>query len=313
MPSRFIKAEILFTRRCNLRCPGCSMVRNDTPELDSSGWRLVIDRLNALGVGFFAIYGAEPTLEFHKLCDFVRHTTDLGIACTVISNATNLTPESLRELKVSGLDSITLSLNTPKATTLRDRCTLSLLRSGILESLFKDVEVSFTVSKDNYLDFLEYLESPLGKRFWTSFDLLHHDRGNPRTKCSGPAPDLSFLPELKKKLLELKRSGVSKIHQSEASIEMLRESLDWICRPDPSFLTVDCDGTLMACDDCSMPVRHNLTSPSFDIEAFVLDRAHAVRSVCRGCCWTTHFMSDEMVDAPAGLSYFKHQVQGGES
>ena len=64
---QIVKAEILWTRKCPLSCPYCSMANGRSNDLSIDQWKKGFDNLKQLGCGFAAFYGAEPLADFNKL------------------------------------------------------------------------------------------------------------------------------------------------------------------------------------------------------------------------------------------------------
>jgi len=104
-------ANILLTRRCNLRCDYCSIVRDypDKPkeypdmsyykehELKANQWIRILDRLKLNNPDVFVIfYGGEPLL-YDDLPEIINHCHKNDINYTIISNNTEeIQPKILR-------------------------------------------------------------------------------------------------------------------------------------------------------------------------------------------------------------------------
>ena len=111
-------ANILLTRRCNLRCEYCSIVRDydDMPseypnmkyyrdnELTSREWIQIIDRLVLNNPSVFLIfYGGEPFL-YDGLTDIIKHCHSRNVYYTIISNNTKeIQPKILKLEKAVGI------------------------------------------------------------------------------------------------------------------------------------------------------------------------------------------------------------------
>ena len=93
-------ANILLTRRCNLSCDYCNIVKNyeHLPlqyerveafhELTGEQWMDIISRLKANNPDVFLIlYGGEPTM-YPDLDKVVKYCNDYNVAYTIISNNT---------------------------------------------------------------------------------------------------------------------------------------------------------------------------------------------------------------------------------
>jgi len=110
-------ANILLTRRCNLRCDYCSIVRDyqDKPkeypnmsyyrdhELRTDQWIRILDRLKLNNPNVFVIfYGGEPML-YESLPEIIKHCHLNNIYYTIISNNTEeVQPKILDLIKQVG-------------------------------------------------------------------------------------------------------------------------------------------------------------------------------------------------------------------
>jgi len=77
-----VKAEILWTRVCPLRCHYCGMRTGYQNTPTSHDWRVGLENLKELGCQFIAIYGAEPLSDFSKLPEHLDGRINYG-ACTM--------------------------------------------------------------------------------------------------------------------------------------------------------------------------------------------------------------------------------------
>lgn len=322
---RLVKAEILWTRKCNLRCQYCGMYRNDmTAGIQKTWplWRQGLRRLKALGCDFTAVYGAEPLEDFKYLPEYFNETRELKIFHTLITNCTgNDTKEKLTELVRNGLHSLTVSFDGDSGS-IEDKS--SRIKSGnALETLdwfrktfaekVRDTAVVFTLTKTNLFEILHWIDILKNKNVHVFFDLIHGDVGNPGTKCRNYSgidqllfrnnkEDHALLTEFATKMLEKKRQDkTARIHQSYTFLNMLKEyplmytQRTWNCADDdvfPSWLTIDNDGTARVCDDFHVEQKPqwkfwDLTPEIFDGE-FTRVWRERTKKKCFGCFWNTH-------------------------
>lgn len=105
-------ANILVTRRCNLACSYCNIVKNykgmpeeykrmnqySDSELTGEQWIDIFDRLakNNPNV-FFIIYGGEP-MAYEDLWKIIKHCNENNYYYTVISNNTDYVQDKIREI-----------------------------------------------------------------------------------------------------------------------------------------------------------------------------------------------------------------------
>lgn len=105
-------ANILLTRRCNLSCSYCNIVRNyqgippeykkmdeyAKNELSGEEWIEIFDRLVANNPNiFFVIYGGEPFV-YDDLWKIIKHCNENKIYYTIISNNTDYVQDRIRDV-----------------------------------------------------------------------------------------------------------------------------------------------------------------------------------------------------------------------
>jgi len=173
-------ANILLTRRCNLRCDYCAIVRDysDIPpeyprmehykqsEIDADQWIIILNRLKKNNPDVFIIfYGGEPFL-YEDLYKLIDHCHKEDIAYTIISNNTPQIQPKIIELyeKVGPIKGFTASIDPDLAKykhLLLDRETT--MKGSVLKTLegfrnlnnlnssemVKDVVAEITVMPDN--------------------------------------------------------------------------------------------------------------------------------------------------------------------
>lgn len=330
---KFLKAEILFTRYCNISCKYCGMKRKNVAEISMELWRKGLENIKALGCDFCAIYGAEPLTRFERLKQFLKECTEIGIKNSVITNGIGLTRDKFAELYQSGLRSITLScdawvpcdLHCPdEETTEKSRQAIriiSLLKTLEDEFPMRDIEVIATLTKKNLRQFPDMLRFFSSQGVWTSFDFIHSNRQMRGSKCPpisvigdllfSPADDpevLAIFDEVRK----LRQEGCL-LHQTEGTLDFLMRDANyrrqtWHCSY-PGWISVDADGSLLGCDD--FPDKVLGTFKIWELEK----NWETFRGVwrervkhCQGCAWTTHWMSEKMVLEPDAAQYFAHEL-----
>ena len=98
---------------CNLECPTCFRwtSKPDEHELTAEQWKGVLAKLKAwLGPFNLTFTGGEPFLR-SDLLDIFRFAADNGIVTGVVSNGSLIDRTLARRIVASGLDGLTLSLN----------------------------------------------------------------------------------------------------------------------------------------------------------------------------------------------------------
>ena len=107
--------QFAINSACNANCGFCNFARDTFPK---EQWQFVglqagIDSIDILfreGIRYLVFTGGEPTLNPH-LVDFVRHGSQLGIKCMVVTNAGLLNRAKIHELADAGLSSFIISVD----------------------------------------------------------------------------------------------------------------------------------------------------------------------------------------------------------
>jgi len=321
-----VKAEVLWTRKCPLRCGYCGMPSNlkrAPVDLMCEG----VDRLVDMGCKLLVIYGASPFYDPEDLDVYIRHATNRGLYTTVIVDGVVVDSDEIFDrLYKEGLRSLTVSCDLGAEGVDRSVQMKAWQGLHLLRKVFdrykdlRDCEICSTVTRRNihlYLEDLGSLLTPGGeshvisrwmrKGVWFSFDVVHPDRGQPGSKCRGGAEafrfgvedrDLMLLRGFASLLIQLKERGYP-VHQSEKFLQWVVSNTEdyvtfrWNCGYEdvfPSWLTIDADGTVRPCDDFCTP-GEELKVWEIDegkIKRWVERQSEGIRSLCPGCSWSTH-------------------------
>jgi radical SAM protein with 4Fe4S-binding SPASM domain len=115
-PSAPYRMDLALTYRCNNDCPHCYNARpRDYPELETSRWKAILDRLWDLGVPHIVFTGGEPTLRI-DLPELIAHAESLGQITGLNTNARRLAdPSYVRKLLDSGLDHVQITVESRDA------------------------------------------------------------------------------------------------------------------------------------------------------------------------------------------------------
>lgn len=307
-----VKAEILFSRKCKLSCSHCGMVNNKENTLSIEEWKKGILNLKEhLNCSFLAFYGAEPFEEFTKLKQVVGYAESIGIDTTVITSGIGIYDfrKKLKELNEFGARSLSMSYDiTPYDESSRRKSKKTLEHLQYFKQLdnVRDVAAIVTLTSHNYIFLPLTVEILSEKGIWTFFDIIHADRGFSGTKCKGK-PDNNFFEErhilslsnVLQTLSTMKKNGFL-IHNNDTFFEVLKDNYlkfedfyNWRCadyREFPSWVTIDCDGTILPCDDFHKrtPIIkiHEVNKNNWE-ELFLILKSQILNSECR-CCWNTH-------------------------
>jgi len=113
VPAKPLDVICEVTYVCNLECPTCFRwtSKPDEHELTAAEWKTVLAKLKGwLGPFNLTFTGGEPFLR-PDLLEIFRFAADNGIVTGVVSNGSLIDQTLARKIVASGLDGLTLSLN----------------------------------------------------------------------------------------------------------------------------------------------------------------------------------------------------------
>jgi len=324
----------LLTRRCNLKCSYCGIVRDSAqkPEeyppvshyiKNEMGLDTVIETLARLKKHnpdcFHIFYGGEPLLR-DDLPDIINFCNVNNIHYTVITNNSEAVQKNLKRLfkktngKVMGLTS-SVDPIFKKGTSKDDRIKKTFAGFEKLKEYKKfvnDVVAEITVSKDNIENLLPLLRSLTKEGICgdiTFVDIAknsYYDFSNVKDPLQLVYPS-QYL------------AGIfSQIGMEDLNIHMKDTLLNEIWKTLPSEvdckiedglhnLTIDADGSVRLClriRGIAAPTHHILDSLNFDgtfsdhvYKNMLLDK----KNCCLGCNWTCILMS-QIIDRNESLN-----------
>jgi radical SAM protein with 4Fe4S-binding SPASM domain len=105
------RMDLALTYRCNNRCPHCYVARSaNHPEMDTTAWRAVLDRVWEIGIPHVCFTGGEATLR-DDLVTLVGHAEELGLVTGLLTNGRRLSDASfVQALGEAGLDHVQITL-----------------------------------------------------------------------------------------------------------------------------------------------------------------------------------------------------------
>lgn len=114
----FVTVDI--TRRCNLHCLGCqyhsteiestSGIETGDQDLSIELFEILCEDLKKMGTKSMVLTGDGEPLLHPDLLDFIIMAKDAGLSVELFTNGTLLNEERIRDLAISGLDRIKISL-----------------------------------------------------------------------------------------------------------------------------------------------------------------------------------------------------------
>jgi len=110
-PSAPYRMDLAITYRCNNDCAHCYNARErNFPELDTDHWKLILDKLWALGVPHIVFTGGEATLR-NDLPELIAHAESNGQITGLNTNARRLSNEKyVQKLVEAGLDHVQITV-----------------------------------------------------------------------------------------------------------------------------------------------------------------------------------------------------------
>ncbi len=110
-PAAPYRMDLALTYRCNNDCGHCYNARpRDYPELATSEWLTVIDRLWQCGIPHLVFTGGEPTLR-QDLPELIHHAQATGMVAGLNTNGRRLSDAGyIQELVAAGLDHVQITL-----------------------------------------------------------------------------------------------------------------------------------------------------------------------------------------------------------
>ena len=308
---KLVKAEILWTRKCPLKCSYCDMADGRANSLTLGQWKLGFDNLKQLDCGFAAFYGAEPLFDFDKLPEIVGYAESIGIHTTVItSGAIKKLKEKLDILYYNGAKSLSMSYDIVALDSSSKVKTNNAIKNLLYfkdKGNIRDVAAISTLTRTNYKYFLKSVEILSDLGIWSFFDLIHDDRKQEGSKCKSSTitkelmfkeGDNSYFIDFLYKLKNLKKQGYL-CHSSYGFMDFIiqnpsrLQTYNWNCANEegfPAWVTVDCDGIVYPCDDFQPVI--SVSIPVYELynqwELFCQIWKPIVAARCPGCLWNTH-------------------------
>lgn len=317
----------LLTRRCNLRCEYCRLIRNykNKPliypdityyskyEMRTNNITYGLERLKKHNPDCFMIfYGGEPTLR-DDLYQIVNYCNENDIHYTIISN--NINEKKTEELlsKVDYVQGYTASIDpiiyiSGQNSDIAKKSIQGIQKLTELKDKIRDVVAEITVTNDN-LVYLYPLVKELTNRGINS-DITFVDIAKSEFYDFSNIENRDILVQQTKELKEIIDRIISEklnVHMRETLLPMIYENLpsQFDCGLDRDFhdMCVDADGSLRLClriRGLVMPYRYNVHSILNDdgtinseINKFVkMDKD----SYCKGCNHSCYMMSKMISD-----------------
>lgn len=182
-----LRMDLALTFRCQNDCVHCyAGGPHETPELNTTQWKQVIDRLSDIGVFIVTFTGGEPTLR-EDLPELLLYAQDKGMVTGLITNGRKLKDAAyVKVLEAAGLDfvQVTLESHKPKihdaitGTAGSWKETVAGIKNAVKSQIY--VSTNTTLSKHNAQDFLRTIDyiKELGVAAFGCNSLIYSGKAN---------------------------------------------------------------------------------------------------------------------------------------
>ncbi len=170
------------TSACNLACRHCRAEAQLEPaegELDTNEAKALIDAFPEVGAPIIIFTGGEPLMR-PDIFELVRYADAKGLRCVMAPNGTMITEENAKEIKASGIQRCSISIDGPDAAShdpFRGGAGAfdgALRGVDLLKKAGVEFQINTTVTRDNLNRFKEIfaLAERLGAAAWHIFLLV---------------------------------------------------------------------------------------------------------------------------------------------
>jgi len=274
---RLTGVGLLLTRRCNLSCAYCQVVRAaPVGTLPPAEWARIIDRFVCHRHRHFVLTGGEPLL-YYGLGEVIAHARRKALV-SIITNGTLITPENLGLF--AGADFVTVSMDSLDAGSkdgkgaLRDKA--ELLLEGARRHGYT-VKTITTITSQNLQTAPDVIEWVLSRGMSAMLSVIHAGRVEEGTETSFRRPQLDLVPQspaelealqgLVQRLLAL-RDRYPRFLETREYIrgipDFLQGRFQMDCAAGDEYFEIDSDGTILACHDAIRSGENALTFTDYD-------------------------------------------------
>ena len=316
--------SLLLTRKCNLKCSYCSIVKNykdkpkEYPDMsyyhkNEMSLEFIIETLTKLKDHnkdvFILIYGGEPLLR-QDLPDIIQHCHNIDIHYTIISNNTNEVEPALERLisKVGKIEGYTFSIDPLIVSDEHDNDRIRKSKEGLervlkYKSYIKDLVAEVTIDRRN----IEYI-LPLVRKLTklgicsdlTFIDISHsnyYDFSNVTDENLLVLPYPNVHRQFNTMYVEHLNIHMGKSFYDKV-LNVSGSNMDCELEKDFNNLTIDADGSVRLC----LRIRGSNTPDNFKANEIFMENGHLNKdflniisqdkeNYCLGCNWTCQIIS----------------------
>lgn len=315
-------ANLLLTRKCNLRCDYCGLIKNPGSkyynslkeivknELNTDEWKDIIYRIYSNNPEvFFILYGGEPTLR-NDLEEIISYCNSLGVFYTIITNGTGKAFDKLLDIskrqKIWGIttsvDPIILNSDSSDSISKKSEsgfsCLLEFQKLGICSDLVAEI----TVSNSNKCFLYDTVKKLSDNGIYSSITFVDKAK-NEFYDFSNVVSDKEVVyreAEICKQLVEIYNDQNLLVHIKNLIpnlYNILPYYLDCSIDKDLHNISLDSDGKVRLCLRIRGPSLQNICykmfiGPDGTISKEGMEKLKKdYQSCCQGCNWTCMLMS----------------------
>lgn len=308
-----IFAHIYVTRRCNLNCHKCSVIKRKSKELGVKEWKKIIDRMSEWGTAIVTIQGGEP-MVYPKIYEVLDYACK-KFSVTFFTNAVLLDKRKINRLIETGITSLAVSLDSLSAVkeakmgrgNLSVKKVIELLE--YMQALKKKpkITVNAVATKLNIKELPELVKFINEHGAYFSVAVLESAPGD-QWWFRAHAPELEFkakdYPTVEKifnKLIEMKKQG----YKISNDVEQLKNAVKYIkgkykikCMAGKLYYSVNPDGTFMGCQDIA-PIPKRIDEMKSIKEAWKYKKMKKDIEACPGCYYGCYISLLNLTNNPA--------------
>jgi len=311
MAGNTMMVNVLLTRRCNLRCAYCDIVRDykgqpeeypkvaDIKDRTAEEWIADFEQLRKLYQGrkelFFILYGGEPLL-FHGLTKIIMYFDEHDLNYTIITNGT--LPGAfvqIQDLRVRGLSCSVDPMSFVETGDVSKKASagFSLLQKVKATMPTCDCTAEIVVSDDNVSGLIPLVKSLSERNIWSSVTIAEHKKNRYYDFASANVEQKASSDEVKNKLdllYDLTKAKLVKVHVPEILkwLQFVMPMRSQECGLLENSMTIEPDGCLRLC----LRIR-GIEMPKFrvaDLDEKIFSVCAAQEEdymkYCEGCAWT---------------------------
>lgn len=281
-------AHLAFTHRCNLRCHFCHVFEEQFAELDTTGMKRVIDRLDRLGIAVLSISGGGEPLLRPDFAILINYAAAKGLFTKITSNGT-MSRAKYEELLATRIDEIGISLDGVRGNSLP----YSHVGPKILQTIRylndhlppkKLLTINITISQANYDQAEEIVtyctqEFP-NARLWLNPVVV----GQGKLRVAG---QLKVNPDFLRRA-QSPTTFTTEFFRQACEHYYQQDNYDWGCLAGEFSFDVKPNGDLWICQDRPACPPLNILDPDFERKYRQADFGY--RRACSGCTYSCYFM-----------------------